>query len=100
MTRKRKTITWIVIAVIVAGAAAIAVRTWLRRSPIKPVSLAGAVLRQDSDPKKQSPIANTQVSVTGGESSGSTKSDTSGLFNLTLRQGVERGEPITLRFEH
>jgi hypothetical protein len=100
MTRKRKTITWIVVALIVAGAAAIAVRTWSRRSPIKPVSLVGAVLRQDSDPKKQSPIANTQISVTGGESSGSTKSDASGLFNLTLRPGVERGQPITLTFEH
>jgi hypothetical protein len=27
-------------------------------------------------------------------------SDSSGLFNVTLRPGVERGEPITLSFEH
>ncbi len=102
MIRERKTFTWMTVVAIACGAAAVGVliNMWLLHSPIQPLSLAGAVLRQDTDPKKQSPIANTKITAAGGLSSGSAKSDSSGHFHLTLRPGVPPGQPVTLKFEH
>jgi hypothetical protein len=68
--------------------------------PVTPVSLRGAVLRQDTDPRKQQPIANARITVTGGGSTVSGKSDTSGLFHVVLRPGVTPGQTITVNFQH
>src|SRR6266702_2648983 len=64
------------------------------------VSLKGAIIRQDSDQMKQSPIADVAITADDGLAPVSTKSDSSGLFNVTLRQGLLRDQPITLRFRH
>jgi hypothetical protein len=99
----RKTFMRIVVIAMVVGGAAIAARMsglWHWRLPIRPVSLAGAVLRYDRDPKKQSPIANTKITATGGLTEVNAKSDSSGLFQLSLRPGVPPGQPLSLRFEH
>jgi hypothetical protein len=99
MPRGQK-IIWFVLAAIILVTAAGFMYKWLRRARIKPVSVVGAVLRQDTDPKKQAPIANAKVTVTSELSRADSQSDASGLFTLTLLPGVERGQPITLRFEH
>ena len=54
----------ILVAVIVIAAAAV---TWgvLHRIN-KPISLMGAVIKEDTDPRKQSPITDVNVSVAGG----------------------------------
>jgi hypothetical protein len=101
--RKSRTWAWIAIAVAVAGvsAAAIEIRAkWLRRSPIETVYITGAVLRQNKDPRKQAPIANAEITATGGLFDVAGKSDASGFFQIALRPGLRRREAITLRFEH
>jgi hypothetical protein len=90
---------WIVIviaffgmALVIAGAA---VATYYIR---RPIYLKGAVLQADSDPRKQSPITDVQVTAANGLSAGSVTSDFSGFFRLGLRRGVKRGQEIILQF--
>jgi hypothetical protein len=65
----------------------------------KPVTLRGAVLVQDTDPRKQLPIAGVAVSAGDLAPSGAT-TDASGLFVLKLRKPIRRGHPIVLDFTH
>jgi len=66
----------------------------------KPISLRGAVIRQDADARRQSPVADVDVSVEAGEKVASVKSDFSGYFKLTLPRRILPGRPIALRFRH
>ncbi len=68
----------------------------------KPVSLRGAVIKQDADPRKQSPLTDVDVEVRvgDGEPLVSAKSDFSGYFKLTLPRTIKRGRAITLEFRH
>jgi hypothetical protein len=62
----------------------------------RPVSLRGAITVQDSDSRKEQPIAD--VEVTADLATGSAKSDSTGSFTLQLRRFVRRGEPLVLHF--
>jgi len=64
----------------------------------RPLALKGAILQQDADPKKQSPITDVEVSAADDLSTAPTKSGFSGYFRLALRRGVRRGQQITLQF--
>jgi hypothetical protein len=66
----------------------------------KPLSLHGAVVVQDSDPRKQLPVGNVQVSADSDLSPHPVSSDSSGLFVLPLWQRIRRGHPIVLHFRH
>src|SRR5579863_3642383 len=65
----------------------------------RPVTLQGAVLVQDSDPRKQLPIAGVAVSAGDLAPAGAT-TDASGLFVLKLRKPIRRGHAIVLDFRH
>src|SRR5260370_27516670 len=65
-----------------------------------PVTLRGAVLRQDKDSNKQLPIADVQITATNALGSGSSKSDASGFFSLTLPKGLRRRQQVELHFRH
>ena len=91
--------TWAIVLIAgfgvgIVAAAGVVATYYVRR----PLSLKGAILQQDSDPRKQSPITDVQVSVANGLAMGTVSSDFSGFFRLGLRRGVKRGQPITLRF--
>jgi hypothetical protein len=66
----------------------------------KPVSLRGAVIKADADPRKQSPITDVAVDLRmpDGAVVMSTKSDFSGYFRLTLPRAIKRGRSVTLEF--
>lgn len=64
------------------------------------VILSGAVLKQDPDTRRQSPIAGAEISAADKMAEGETKSDFAGFFKLTLNRSVRRGQPITLHFRH
>lgn len=64
----------------------------------RPLSVTGAVIQQNEDTKKQSPIADVVVSVANEPSAGSVKSNTSGYFRLELPPTVKRSQSITLQF--
>ena len=81
---------------ILAGAAAAVAWHYIN----KPISLRGAVIQQNEDPKKQSPIMDVQIDADESVASAPVKSDFSGYFKLTLRPGVKRGHPITIHFRN
>jgi hypothetical protein len=87
----------IVAAGVVVTAAVFAVR--LYRTHRQPIVLKGAVIRQDYDTRKQSPIADVEITSLDGLTAG-TKSNFSGGFVLTLRRGVRKGQNIRLSFRH
>ncbi len=66
----------------------------------KPIPLRGAVVKQDADARRQSPITDVEVSVADGFTVPPVKSDFSGYFKLTLPRRILPGHPITLRFRH
>jgi hypothetical protein len=82
-----------VVASILAVLAAIAVL-----HERQPVTLRGAVLRQDRDPNKQLPLADVQITAINALGSGAAKSDPSGFFTLTLPKGLRRRQSVLLKF--
>ena len=70
---------------------------WQKRQPI---SLRGAIMVEDTDPRKRVPIAGVEVSTSPDLSTSPATSDASGLFALTLRKLIRRGHPISLQFSH
>jgi len=92
----KKTSIWLAIGLAVLAGFVTAVLVHRRR----PVTLRGAVLREDSDSNKQLPVADVQVTATNGLGVSSTKTDSSGYFSLTLPKGFRRRQPVQLRFRH
>lgn len=96
MTGAQKVEVWIGSLSLLAlvGGTLLLVRWHTRR----PVSLQGAVTVQDTDSRKEQPIA--EVEVTADLATGAAKSDSTGLFTLKLRRFVRRGEAVVLHFRH
>jgi hypothetical protein len=97
MTRLQKVelVTACLVTLLITGAAVAFVRWEARR----PVTLQGAVMVGDADPRKELPIADVEIS-TSDQPPVTAKSDSSGFFRLTLARGVRRGRPVALHFRH
>src|SRR6202050_1155992 len=87
------------IALVVTALLAVSILALVRWQRQKTISLQGAVLIQDSDPRKQQPIAGVSVSA-GDLSVSDAKTDSSGFFALKLRKPIRRGNAIVLDFRH
>jgi len=97
MTRAHKIEAWIaVLAPLVLAGAVFGVVHWLKQQPI---SLRGAVIVQDADPRKQLPIPGVTVSA-GDLAVEPVNTDASGLFTLELRKPIRKGHPMVLQFRH
>src|SRR6266568_933888 len=94
MKRLYKVEAWVVLVAVVLAAGILAVVHWQRQ---KPISIRGAVLVQDSDPRKQQPIVGVIISA-GVLALSDAKSDSSGFFVLNLRKLIRRRHAITLSF--
>jgi hypothetical protein len=66
----------------------------------KPLTITGAVTVQNTDPRKQLPIAGVEVSDANSPDDPPSKSDSSGFFSLRLRKGLRRGQELRLMFRH
>jgi hypothetical protein len=62
--------------------------------------LRGVVVRDDTDPGKQVPIANADVVVISEGLAREAKSDQAGSFSFTLPAGFRWQQSVTLRFQH
>jgi hypothetical protein len=71
---------------------------WSRPKVSEPISIRGAVIQKDSDPSKQLPISDVEVTSDGAVSN--TTSDSSGFFSLSLRPEIRPGMPIVLKFRN
>lgn len=103
MMSEEKKPTWLLVILVTLGIAlAVGLIAALVRYE-KPVVLRGAVVKQDTDPRKQSPITDVDVNVRVGEEASvvaSARSDFSGYFRLNLPRSIRRGRAITLEFRH
>ena len=97
MTRAHKIEAWIAAVIVVV--LAVSVPLVIRWQKQKTITLQGAVLIQDTDPRKQQPIAGVEVSA-GDLAVSKVKTDSSGYFALTLRKPIRRGHAIVLDFQH
>ncbi|HET7892691.1 MAG TPA: hypothetical protein VFL34_14270 [Candidatus Sulfotelmatobacter sp.] len=98
MTLAHKIELWIVLLVgtLIAAGVPLVIR-WQKQ---KTISLQGAVLIQDSDPRKQQPIGGVLISAGDTGISEATTTDSSGYFVLKVRKPIRRGNPIVLTFRH
>jgi len=97
MTRAHKIEAWIAVLIVVLLAASVPlVIRWQKQ---KTITLQGAVLIQDTDPRKQQPIGGVFVSA-GELGMSPVTTDSSGFFVLKLRKPIRRGNAIILRFRH
>src|SRR5882672_6843513 len=95
--RKERTISpWI--ALVLAGL--ILVGSLIQRQLRKPLTVTGAVTVQDSDVRKQLPIADVEITAASALGDVSSKSDASGFFTLKLRKSVKKGQAVILGFRH
>jgi hypothetical protein len=96
----RNGILWAIVAVLATGAAVFLGISFFRSFQRRPLVIRGAIIKQDTDPIKQSPIMDVEISEAHGLASGSAKSNFTGFFTLPLVSGVGRNESVTLRFLH
>ncbi|HEX4167547.1 MAG TPA: carboxypeptidase regulatory-like domain-containing protein [Bryobacteraceae bacterium] len=105
MSRLKKALLAVGIAVLIAAAIA----GWLlfKTHPVvlaQPTLLTGVTLIEDKDPKNQLPVADADVSATRGTEIVRTKSDSTGLWRLTLPPETNNSQrppsPIRLSFKH
>ncbi len=64
------------------------------------IMLQGAVIRSDSDARRQQPVEGVLVTASDGVNSATTRSDASGYYILTLKAGVWPKQVVHLRFQH
>jgi hypothetical protein len=90
------------IAVAVAVAAVALLRVHWHRPPSirRSIPIEGAVIRRDSDTRKELPIENVAVTASDGVVSASADSDASGYFKVELERQVWSGQPIIVHFQH
>ncbi len=96
MTRGKRIAIWTFS--ILAFLAAASTFGYLHRR--RPVTLRGAILRQDHDPNRQTPLADVQITATNALGSATSRSDSSGFFSLTLPKGLRRRQEVLLQFRH
>jgi hypothetical protein len=65
-----------------------------------PFTVVGSVIKQNSDARKESPIADVEISAGPGLDVSDAKSNFSGYFKINLPPGIDPGESITLHFRH
>jgi len=85
-----------VLGMIVAAGVGLAVSHYNK----KPILLKGAVVKQDSDPMKESPITDVQITEATGLATSEGKSNFTGYFTIPLRSGVGFNQAVTLKFRH
>ena len=95
----RKWIVWLGVGVVAATIITLLVVRSQRWRP-RTISIQGAVIRKDSDSRRELPLANVTVTATDGLMTVRTQSDASGYFNLRFRENVWPGQTVTLSFRH
>lgn len=90
-------------AILAVGAVAIGrlpISGWSRPNVSQPTFIRGAIIQQDTDPAKQLPISDVEVTADNNLVVSGTSSDNSGFFSLSLRPEITPGTPILLKFRN
>ena len=95
MTRKRIAVWIIALATVLPVLIALGVRHWRPHWTI----IQGAVIRHDTDTRKESPIAGVEITASHGDVKLSTESDASGYFKIAFPGTVLPGSTVVLDFQ-
>jgi len=96
---RRSVLIWALVG-IVACAAAVLLIVRIHGWSVGGTRIKGAVIRRDSDSRRELPISNVVVTASDGATSATTQSTAAGYFNLPFRGGVWPGQTIVLTFSH
>ncbi|HZQ17575.1 MAG TPA: hypothetical protein VFA90_02555 [Terriglobales bacterium] len=94
---RRRTPIAIILILLLAGAVA---AWWVRYARNRMITIRGAVITANTDPRKRLPIADVEVTATDGISAVRTNSDASGSFAISLAKRTFRKRIVTLRFRN
>lgn len=100
MTLGRRVGIWVAVIVILPGIALVAIRAvhaWKRH---RVIYVLGAVFQQNSDARKEAPIAGADITAATGLGTSACRSDATGYFRLPLPPGIRKGQPVRLLFVH
>jgi len=97
MTRRAITVCIVSLVGLALAAGLVVFVRWQREAL---TYLRGAVIVQDSDPRKQLPIAGVDISAADDLAPSPATSDASGFFLLKLRGRIRKGHALVLHFQH
>ena len=97
---KRVALTAAALAVLAAAVARLPISGWSRPNVAAPLFIRGAIIEQESDPTKQLPISDTEVTAADNVALSGATSDSSAFFSLSLRPDITPGTPIVLKFRN
>jgi hypothetical protein len=97
MQKATKLEMWLAITLVTAVVIAITVSAVQRR---RNLVLRGVVIRQDTDPSKQVPVADAEITAITEGLTRQARSDQTGSFTIVLPKGFRSRRSVTLRFEH
>ena len=102
MTSRRTIAIWVSasLGIILMIALIPKVRKVVHRHAATPLTVVGSVIKQNADTRKESPIADVEISAPPELDIGNARSNFSGYFKINLPSGIDPGESITLRFRH
>src|SRR5437879_5324084 len=89
-----------ILAVAAVAIGRLAISGWSRPNVIQPMLIRGAIVEQNTDPAKQLPISDVEVTADNNLAVSGTSSDNSGFFSLSLRPDITPGTPILLKFRN
>lgn len=97
MTAKRWIVWTTAVAVTIAATTIVVVRShrWRPRT----ISIRGAVVRKDKDPRKRLPVGGATITATDGVATTSARSDAAGYFDVELKENVWPGEMLQVSFD-
>jgi hypothetical protein len=93
----KKAAIWGAAALLAVVVLVLLIRGRLQR---RSASVEGAVLMQDTDPRRQLPISGVEVSTAAGETMVQSRSDAAGFFRLKVPLSLWRNETSGLDFRH
>jgi hypothetical protein len=93
----KRLIVWAAILSAIGAAIAILVVRSHRWRP-RTITIQGAVIRRDPDPRRQLPISNVAVRASDGILTLATESDASGYFKLNFKENFWPGQKIQLTY--
>jgi hypothetical protein len=99
MTSGRTIAIWVSVSLGIILMIVLIVKRLHRHAGI-PLMVVGSVIKQNADTRKESPIADVEISTPPGLGISNARSDFSGYFKIVLPVGIDPGESITLRFRH
>jgi hypothetical protein len=97
MTRTPKAAIWLAVVLVIAVGAVLIVPKVRRQ---RAIALRGAVIRQDTDPSKQIPLAGVEITAVTEGLTEKAQSDQTGLFAFTFPYVLGSRQSVTFRFEH